>query len=73
MIHLPKPTPPPSPSLSVCTVHLPAAGDLVPALQSQGETIERSAPEEQDGLLYFRCGLKYNYKLECTYKFRDFL
>ena len=59
----------------MCTVHLPAAGDLVPALQSQGETerVFLGAPEEQDGLLYFRCGLKYNYKLECTYKFWDFL
>ena len=61
----------------VCTVHLPAAGDLSPALlpgqardlqllvQSQGETktVVLGAPEEQDGHLYFRCGLKYNYKL----------
>ena len=76
MIHLPQLTAPPSPSLIVCTEHLPAAGDLalLPGqardlqllVQSQGETktVVLGAPAEQDGLLYFRCGLKYTYKLE---------
>ena len=90
LLHLPptffmaSPTndPPPSTNRSplpqLDCVHLPAAGDIAPALlpgqardlqllvQSQGETktVVLGAPAEQDGLLYFRCGLKYTYKLE---------